>query len=69
MKIEPSCLSPNLAMDRFRGPALLLNVAVKLEGSGKREAAETCYRQIVERFAGSPPAREAAQRLASITRA
>lgn len=49
--------------------ALLLNVAVKLEGSGKREAAETCYRQIVERFAGSPPAREAAQRLASITRA
>jgi len=48
--------------------ALLLNVAVKLEGSGKREAAETCYKQIVERFAGSPPALEAAQRLASMAR-
>jgi hypothetical protein len=48
--------------------ALLLNVAVKLEGSGKREAAERCYRQIVERFGGSPPAREAAERLALITR-
>jgi hypothetical protein len=46
--------------------ALLLTVAVKLEGSGKREAAQTCYRQIVERFADSPAGREAAQRLASM---
>jgi hypothetical protein len=47
---------------------LLLTVAIKLEGAGKREAAETCYRQIVDRFAGSPPAHEAAQRLAMIAR-
>ncbi len=45
--------------------ALLLNVAEKLEQSGKREAAETCYRQIIERFAQSPAAHEAARRLAS----
>jgi hypothetical protein len=48
--------------------ALQLNVAVKLEQSGKREAAETCYRQIIERFADSLPAREAARRLASMAR-
>jgi hypothetical protein len=48
--------------------ALQLNVAVQLERSGKREAAERSYRQIIERFADSPPAREAAQRLASMAR-
>jgi hypothetical protein len=48
--------------------ALQLNVAVTLERSGKREAAERSYRQIIERFADSPPAREAAQRLASMAR-
>ena len=48
--------------------ALLLNVAIKLERSGKREAAERSYRQIIERFADSPPAREAAQRLESMAR-
>jgi hypothetical protein len=48
--------------------ALQLNVAVTLELSGKREAAERSYRQIIERFADSPPAREAAQRLASMAR-
>jgi hypothetical protein len=48
--------------------ALQLNVAVRLERSGKREAAERSYRQIIERFADSPPAREAAQRLASMAR-
>jgi hypothetical protein len=48
--------------------ALQLKLAVKLERSGKREAAERSYRQIIERFADSPPAREAAQRLAAIAR-
>jgi hypothetical protein len=47
---------------------LQLNVAATLERSGKREAAERSYRQIIERFADSPPAREAAQRLASMAR-
>jgi hypothetical protein len=48
--------------------ALQLKLAVKLEHSGKREAAEKSYRQIIERFADTPPAREAARRLASMPR-
>jgi hypothetical protein len=48
--------------------ALQLKLAVELERSGKREAAERCYQQIIERFADSPPARQAAERLASMAR-
>jgi hypothetical protein len=43
--------------------ALMLNVADELELAGKKDSARTCYRQIVERFAGSPAAIEAAARL------
>jgi hypothetical protein len=49
--------------------SLLLKIADKLERSGKREAAEECYRQIVQRFADSPEAAHAAQRLASMANA
>jgi hypothetical protein len=43
--------------------ALLLSVADKLEQSGKKEAAERCYRQIMQRFPDSPQAIEACRRL------
>jgi len=45
-------------------PAILMTVADRFERTGKREAAERCYVQIVERFPDSPQAKEAAQRLA-----
>jgi len=43
--------------------ALLLTMADKLEQSGKKEAAERCYRQIMQRFPDSPQAVEAGRRL------
>jgi hypothetical protein len=49
--------------DPISRAALLLRVADKLELSGKREAARRCYRQIIQRFADSPQARDAARRL------
>jgi hypothetical protein len=45
---------------------LLFTVANKLESSGKKEAAQECYKQIVERFAGSAEARDATERLRSM---
>ena len=48
--------------------ALLMNVADKLERSGKREAAERCYVEITERFADSPQAAEAARRISAATK-
>jgi hypothetical protein len=49
--------------------SLLLTVADNLERTGKKEAAGRCYRQIVQRFADSPEAEHAAQRLASMASA
>jgi hypothetical protein len=48
--------------------ALLMTVAARLEESGKREAARTCYRQIIDRFGAAPEAPEAARRIESIAR-
>jgi hypothetical protein len=59
---------PNDAADPVSRAALLMTVADKLERSGKREAAERCYLQITQRFAGSPQAQEAAQRLSGGTK-
>jgi hypothetical protein len=53
----------NAQSDPVSRAALLLSVADKLELSGKREAARRCYRQIIQRFADSPQARDAARRL------
>ena len=47
-------------------PALLLKVAYNFERSGKRGAAARCYRQVVQRFAGSREAEAARHRLASL---
>jgi hypothetical protein len=58
----------NDAADPVSRAALLMTVADKLERSGKREAAERCYLQITQRFAGSPQAQEAAQRLSGGTK-
>jgi hypothetical protein len=54
--------------DAVSRAALLMNVADKFERSGKREAAERCYLQITQRFADSPQAQEAAQRLSGATK-
>jgi hypothetical protein len=51
--------------DPLSRASLLLNVAEKLERSGKRQAAERCYRQIAQRFADSPEAKVATVRLVS----
>jgi hypothetical protein len=59
---------PNDAADPVSRAALLMTVADKLERSGKREAAERCYLQITQRFADSPQAQEAAQRLSGATK-
>jgi hypothetical protein len=59
---------PNDAADPVSRAALLMTVADKLERSGKREAAERCYLQITQRFADSPQAQEAAQRLSGGTK-
>jgi hypothetical protein len=59
---------PNDAADPVSRAALLLTVAAKLERSGKREAADRCYLQITQRFAGSPQAQEAARRLSGATK-
>lgn len=47
-------------------PALLLKVAHDFERSGKRGAAERCYQQIIQRFAGSGEAESARRRLSSL---
>ena len=57
------CLKQNAAADPVSRAALLMTVADRFERSGKREAAERCYLQIIERFADSPQAQEAARRL------
>jgi hypothetical protein len=46
--------------------AIMLNVADQLELAGKKDGARTCYRQIVERFPGSPAAHEATERLGTL---
>ncbi len=51
-------------VDAVSRPAILMTVADRFERSGKREAAERCYVQVVERFPDSPQAKEAARRLA-----
>jgi hypothetical protein len=43
--------------------ALLLTVAHQMEASGKKDAARECYRQIIDRFAATPEAHEAARRM------
>jgi hypothetical protein len=47
--------------------SLLLAVAGKLEKSGRMEAAATVYRQILQDFACTTPARDAAHRLGSVS--
>jgi hypothetical protein len=59
---------PNDAGGSVSRPALLMTVADKLERSGKREAAERCYRQIAERFGDSPQAKEAGRRLSTASK-
>ncbi len=54
--------SPNDPVSRA---ALLLIVGNKLAQAGKRQAAERCYRQILERFADAPEARQASRQLSS----
>jgi hypothetical protein len=48
--------------------ALLLTVAENMDRSGKKEAARTCYRQIIDRFAATPEAQEAERRIEAIVR-
>jgi hypothetical protein len=45
--------------------SLLLNVGDELAEAGKKEAAQKCYRQILERFAGTPEAQAASRHLNS----
>jgi hypothetical protein len=51
--------------DAVSRAALLMRVADRFERSGKREAADRCYREIAERFGNSPQAGEAARRLSA----
>jgi hypothetical protein len=59
----------NHSVDPVSRAALIMTVADTLERSGKREAAERCYVQITERFAGSPEAPEAERRLSAAAKA
>ena len=45
--------------------SLLLTVGDELAEAGKNEAAQKCYRQILERFAGTPEAEQASRHLKS----
>jgi hypothetical protein len=56
------------AADAVSRASLLLTVADRFERTGKREAAERCYAQITQRFAGSPEAREVARRRSALAR-
>jgi hypothetical protein len=58
----------NNAADTVSRAALLMTVADKFERSGKREAAERTYLQILQQFADSPQAREAARRVSTATK-
>jgi hypothetical protein len=51
------------ATDSVSRAALLLTVAEQMEQAGKKEAARTCYRQIIDRFGATREAEEAAQRV------
>lgn len=53
--------------DSVSRAALLLIVASRLEQSGKNEVAQTCYRQIIERFPGSAAACAASARLVGLS--
>jgi hypothetical protein len=57
-----------LAADAVSRAALLMTVADKFERSGKKEAAERSYMQIIQQFADSPQAQEAARRLSTLTK-
>jgi hypothetical protein len=66
--IRTRLFEPNNTAEPVSRAALLMTVADKFERSGKREAAERCYLQITQRFADSPQAQEAAQRLSGATK-
>ena len=53
------------ATDPVSRAALLLTVGDKLAEAGKKEAAQRCYRQILERFGDAPEAQEALRHLES----
>jgi hypothetical protein len=54
------------AAESVSRPAILLTVAGRLERSGKKAAARTCYRQILERFGETKEAGNAELRLDSL---
>jgi hypothetical protein len=64
-RVRTQLFESSSVSDPVSRAALLLTVGDKLAAEGKREAALRCYRQILERFAGSNEARDAAQRVKS----
>jgi len=67
-RVRTQLFESSSATDPVSRAALLLTVGDKLAEAGKKEAAQRCYRQILERFAGTPEAQDAAQRLKSSAR-
>jgi hypothetical protein len=66
-RVRTQLFESSSATDPVSRAALLLTVGDKLAEAGKKEAAQRCYRQILERFAGAPEAQDAAERLKSST--
>jgi hypothetical protein len=64
-KVRTQLFESNSATDPVSRAALLLTVGDNLAQAGKRQAAARCYRQILERFAGTREAQEASERLKS----
>jgi hypothetical protein len=52
--------------DAVSRAALMLTVGARLEAAGKKEAARTCYEQIIDRFANTLEAHEAAARIEAL---
>jgi hypothetical protein len=64
-RVRTQLFESSSATDPVSRAALLLTVGDKLAQAGKKEAAQRCYRQILERFGGTPEAQDAARRLQS----
>jgi hypothetical protein len=64
-RVRTQLFESSSATDPVSRAALLLTVGDKLAEAGKKEAAQRCYQQVLERFAGTPEAQDAAQRLKS----
>ena len=67
-RVRTQLFESSSATDPVSRAALLLTVGDKLAEAGRKEAAHRCYRQILERFAGTAEAQDAAQRLKSPAR-